>query len=394
MSENRDETTGQFAPAEPPTGREALERDAGYIPYDDGSKKAEPEGDVKELAAELTDRREELSGPESAIKTYSVLDDLPENTSFTPEQMGKLLADARSAEAEAAEQAEIERTRKEVDALRGETPEAEAPKPAETAADQPAEPVQPGDIDPEVAKALENPKIKAALDQHISAAESTRQQYVASIEAATQIAQTAFISQFPEFAGIPEDQRGQALATMQQQDPERFARIAAAVQSSAQLFEAQKAAHEWQHQQKQAEFQKYAKAEDARFETMIKGETPETMRAVEKEIIAAIGEYGGDAAQFFEQFKSSDFLRNATVQRMMVDAAKYRLLSKAKATVLSRPLPPVSRQASPSVMRPGASQPTPSHAAREWADASKHFDRNPSVKNAAALIAAARKGAR
>ncbi|MEY9465826.1 hypothetical protein ABH973_006239 [Bradyrhizobium ottawaense] len=383
MSENRDETTGQFAPAEPPTGREALEREAGYIPYDDGSKTAEPEGSVKELAEQLTERREELSAPESTIKTYSVLDDLPENTSFTPEQMGKILADARAAEADAAEAAEIEQTRKEVDALRGETPE--AAKTTEAATDKPAEPAQPGEIDPEVAKALENPKIKAALDQHIGAAENTRQQYLASIEAATQIAQAAFISQFPEFAGIPEEQRGQALATMQQQDPERFGRIAAAVQNSAQLFEAQKAAQEWQQQQKQAAFQNYAKAEDARFETMIKGETPETMRAVEKEIIAAIGEYGGDAAQFFEQFKSSDFLRNATVQRMMVDAAKYRIVSKAKVAVATRQVPPV--------LRPGASQPTPSHEARDWASASKQFDRNPSVKNAAALIAAARKGA-
>jgi hypothetical protein len=385
MSENRDETTGQFAPAEPPTGREALERAAGFIPFEDGSKTDEPELSAKEAAAELTERREEVAGTaEGDIKTYSALDGLPENTSFTAEQAGKILSDQRMARVDAAEQAAIEQTRKQVDALRGEAPEQpanEAPK-----AEQPAEPAQPGDIDAEVAKALENPKIKAALDQHISAAESTRQQYVASIEAATQIAQVAFISQFPEFASIPEGQRAQALATMQQQDPERFGRIAAAVQNSAQLFEAQKAAHEWQQQQKQAEFQKYAKAEDTRFESMIKDIEPEKMRAIEKEIIEAITEYGGDAAQFFEQFKSSEFLRNATVQRMMVDAARYRQVMNAKAAVAAKPVPPVQR--------PGASQPTPPAAARNLAAISQQFNRNPSLKNAAALVAASRRGNR
>ena len=36
-------------------------------------------------------------------------------------------------------------------------------------------------------------------------------------------------------------------------------------------------------------------------------------------------------------------MRNATFQRMMYDAAKYRLMMKSKDAIAARPLPPVLR---------------------------------------------------
>src|ERR1700738_1921942 len=102
--ENRNEA-GQFAETpEPAFGREGVEREAGYLPY-----KEEPAADSEELTvAEAAEQLAAQSGPESEIRTYSAIDDLPDNVSLTPEQGAKLLSDSWDAEAKTAEQAEAE----------------------------------------------------------------------------------------------------------------------------------------------------------------------------------------------------------------------------------------------------------------------------------------------
>jgi hypothetical protein len=54
MSENRDETTGQFTPSEPLTGRARLEHEAGFRPMPDPQKQsADDDGFSAKEAGEI-----------------------------------------------------------------------------------------------------------------------------------------------------------------------------------------------------------------------------------------------------------------------------------------------------------------------------------------------------
>ena len=46
-------------------------------------------------------------------------------------------------------------------------------------------------------------KLPEAIEQKVGEAEKARQDYRDGLAAATQIAQMSFLSQFPEFAGVP-----------------------------------------------------------------------------------------------------------------------------------------------------------------------------------------------
>jgi hypothetical protein len=381
MTEERNDA-GQFTPStENATGREYLERQAGFIPYKE--PEAEPsdgeEPTLRDVAADLADRRRameaELSGPESEIKTYSPLDGLPENTSFTVDQMAKIVGDERNAREEALEAAEIEKTRKEVDELRGVKPEE-----AEAKTEEPAETTEPGDLDAEIEKALSNPKIKAAIEQHVGEVETARQQAVEAVNVATQFARASFMENFPEIMALPLPQWEGALAAMAQREPERFGKAVNSLNRVVQLQAAQQQAEQHREAEHRQKFAEYHKAENARFAELVKNETPETMRAVEKHIPAMLAEYGADPAQFLEAISSQSAFPRAAAERIMVDAAKYRMIMEAKAPIPTRPVP--------QVQRPGTARSAPPST---FDTALRSHQRNPETGNLAALIGAARR---
>ncbi len=345
--ENRNEA-GQFASAEPAFGLEGVEREAGYTPFKEEKAEDEAGGEltVREAADEVVAQHQGTA--ESDIRRYSPLDDLADNVTLTLEQASKMLSDEHAADTKAAEEAEADRLRAEVDELRGVKPEA-AEKESGAKAAEPPTPAVEGELDPEIEKALNNPKIQAAISQHVGEVEAARQHHVAGLNAATQIAQATFMAQFPEFAHIPAERMGEAVQAMIQQDPARAAQVAAAIQRTSGLFEQQRIAHQQAEQAKARRFTEYAKASDARFEQLAKDVPAETMKQVPTAIIEAIKGYGGDPQAFFEQYKTSEFLRDPIVQRMMVDVAQHRMIRDAKKAVARQDLPPVQR---PGTARP------------------------------------------
>jgi hypothetical protein len=76
---------------------------------------------------------------------------------------------------------------------------------------------------------------------------------------------------------------------------------------------------------------------------MLNGEPQETQRAVLTEIVASAKASGIEPAELNHLFNTEPLMRNATFQRMMYDAGKYRLMMKAKDAALARPVPQVQR---------------------------------------------------
>jgi hypothetical protein len=241
-------------------------------------------------------------------------------------------------------------------------------------------------LDPELEKALQHPQVIQAIEEKIGEAEKTRQNYLDGLTAATQIAQASFLSQFPELAGVAPESLPAALEQMSRQDPQKFARVQAMIATTEQLFAQRQQESRYQAELAKHNFQNYAKSEDARLETMLKGEAKETQAAVSAEIIASAKESGVEPAELFRLFNNEPLMRNAVFQRMMYDAGKYRLMMKAKDAAAAKPVPPVQR---PGVARTAAE--------REHADVrtlSARLASSGNIKDAVALYNARRSSKR
>jgi hypothetical protein len=379
MSESRDENTGQFTSAEPLYGLAGVEQEAGYVHLPEEQKEGSEELTVSEAAERYNNNSRT---PEAQIKTYGAIDHLPDNVALTAEQAHKLVTERKAAEAAQAEEAEADKLRKEVDELRGVKAEEKAEK-ADNTADQGAT-ADHSAVDDEVQKAISHPKVKAALEAHVSRVEGVRQQYSQAVETANDFARMSFAENFPEIANLPAQQWEGALVAMAQQEPERFASAINSLNRVAQLQTARQQQQAQQQQREQAEFHHYAKTEDARFAELVKDEAPAQMRQIEAEIPKMLSDLGVDPLEFLKLGNESKFLRSAAAQKVLVDAAKYRMMQKATKDYMStRAPPPVPR-----VQRPGTATGRSNHAEASLAELSNRLSRSGSVEDAFAFYKA------
>ena len=246
---------------------------------------------------------------------------------------------------------------------------------ADPVSNRPAE-----ELAPEVEKALQHPQIRQAIEEQLGEVERARQEYLGGLSAATQIAQISFLSQFPELAGIAPDQLPAALEQMSQQDPAKFASVQALVATGQQLIAQQHQEGLREAEIAQRNFQNYARSEDAQLETMLKGESRETQRAVALEIAASAKASGIETGELIRLFNSEPLMRNAVFQRMMYDAGKYRLMMKARDAAVAKSVPPVQR--------PGAAQNRAEREHAEMRTLSTRLSNSGDIKDAVALYQA------
>jgi hypothetical protein len=354
---------------------------AGYMPMPDPDEKRDEEA-IGSDSASLREVAERLSGPldEIVVRQYAGPGGMPAaaNEAITLERAGRDYARVVAADKTAAENQTSAELAARVDVLRAEAlakdPDAaesygfglpviaaEETEPGEPTTKKAAGEQNDGDaaarLDPELDKALKHPQVRQAIEEQIGEAEKTRQKYIDGLAAATQIAQVSFLSQFPELAGIAPENLPGALELMSRQDPSKLARVKAIIATTEQLVAQQQHESRRQTEMARENFLSYADTEDARLETMLKSEPPETQRAVLSEIVASAKASGVEKAELIRLFHSEPLMRSAVFQRMMYDAGKYRLMMKAKDAVAAKPLPPV--------LRPGMAR-TP--AEREHAD--------------------------
>ncbi|MBR0756609.1 hypothetical protein JQ604_30905 [Bradyrhizobium jicamae] len=238
------------------------------------------------------------------------------------------------------------------------------------------------ELDPELARALQHPQVRRAIEEEIAAIHEVRQDYADALSAASQVAQASFISQFPELAAVPPESLPGVLEQMSRQEPDKFARVQAAVAATEQLSARQRQEDARRTEIAHQNFLAFAKAEDTRFDGMLKGESPETQHAVMQEIISSAKASGVEPAELRRLFNSEPLMRNAIFQRMMYDAGKYRLMMKAKDAATSRPIPPVQR--------PGAASSRAERASADMKALNARLSSSGNIKDAVALYNARR----
>lgn len=336
---------------------------AGYAQMPDPDRESERQA-IDSDSASLRDAADQLSDqqPKAVVRQYTDAEGKPAaaNEAITltraaRDYAGATAGDRRIAESESSKAlaASIDVLRAEVTASDPDAPEfygfeqpedheareeaIEAPTPAKDHGKGSPE------LDPDIEQLMQHPQVRLALEEKVGEVERARRSYVDGLDAAMQVAQASFVSQFPELAGLAPERLPEALAQIAHQDPAKLLRIQAIVAASEQLRARQNEEMRRTADASRRSFQNYAKAEDARLETLLKEETRDVRQAVAQEIMASAKASGIEPEEMQRLFDSEPLMRNATFQRMMYDAGKYRLMMKAKAAVAARPMPAVQR---------------------------------------------------
>jgi hypothetical protein len=192
-------------------------------------------------------------------------------------------------------------------------------------------------------------------------------------------------AQFPELASNSAQEFEAALNQLSKRDPARYGQARAFADRLAVVQGAQLLQQQQRDTAQRREFSEYAKAEDARFDAMMKGQKPEVVGRVANEVIAYAAELGVPREQLVQLCTTEPIMRNAAFQKMMFDAASYRLLQRARNEVARKVVPPVQR--------PGVAVDTRAALAEgDIRSLSAKFSSNPSIKNAAEVLTAQRRG--
>jgi hypothetical protein len=337
---------------------------AGYAAMPDPGREGERQPIDSDSASlrDVADRRPD-SQPEVIVRQYTNAEGKPAaaNEAVTLARAARDYASATAGDKRVAEAESSEALAARIDALRAEgaanDPEApefygfEQPKDSDGRDEEAAAPADAAqhrgenaaELDPDIEQLMQHPQVRLALEEKVGEVERARRSYAEGLDAAMQIAHASFVSQFPELAGLAPERLPEALAQIAHQDPAKLARIQAIVAGSEQLRARQNEEMRRTADASRRNFQSYAKAEDARLETLLKQETRDVRQAVAQEIMASAKASGIEPEEMQRLFDSEPLMRNATFQRMMYDAGKYRLMMKARDAVTAKPMPPVQR---------------------------------------------------
>lgn len=387
MTEQPRDDAGQFAHAETLTGRVAELEAAGYkempeAPQDAQRTYGEGEDELRAAANELAagriaeepdkvEYREQggagdLIDEKEAVTVERAARDLSayhDNTGRYVDGMASdaladivdaaraetLKADPKTAETYGLDPADVAAKAKAVE----DRANADA-NDAKTTEEQPTEAPPIEGLDPEVQKALKHPQVRQAIEEELGKADVARQQYSNGLNVANQFAQASLVDQIPELGQIPVDQWDAALGLLYQSDPGRVSRAFGVIERVNHLSQAQSAWNQQQAAAQHAQFQQWAKAEDSRFDELTKGQ-PVT-KQVSDALVSYAGELGIDQGTLVNLMQTQPIMRHAAFQKMMVDAARYRMLKDATPKAAPKHAPPVQRPGAKQIRGPAGSE--------------------------------------
>jgi hypothetical protein len=93
----------------------------------------------------------------------------------------------------------------------------------------------------------------------------------------------------------------------------------------------------------QQQLKAWVAQEDQKFSAATAHESPETMRKISEAAVELAGEYGVSKQELAALWNSQPIMRSSAFQRIMADAARYRLAQKEVVNKLDRSTPPVQR---------------------------------------------------
>ena len=332
------------------------------------------------------------------VDTGEKVDD---NEAVTVERAAADLAAYRASKHESAAVSISKHFAAEIDKLRGEVVDPEAPEPTEMpvgadevtteqpkadktdgAADEAIDAMD--GLDPETRKALKIPQVRQALEQQFVEVDQARQQYAGGLQVGQQMMQATVAALAPQLQGMPLEHWPQAIQQLAQVDPVRGQLVADTLSNWGVIQQAQQQAQQQQTYTTPAirgQRQEYSKASDA-----VLGLTFAEKAEMAEELVNYVGELGISREAFTREAATNLALHHPAFQKMAADAIMYRRMVNAPKAVAHRDIPPVQR--------PGTAGPRVSSDQAAVSGLEAKFHRSGSAKDAAAALAARRKAAR
>lgn len=391
-------------------GRESIERGQGFTPMEPAAREIEEAQQEQRTAERIAQQMDLPAAPGTGVNEPLAVqynkpnadgtrsnEKIDERLSVTPERAAEDLADWRRGQEDIQRALHDVEFSQEIDKLRSsEGVQAEAPpEPQPTQAQQPEQQPQYPGVDPEVQKALENPRVLAAINQQRMADLAQGQQAVAAAQQAIQdaagMARAAILVRHPELQGLTNEQWPVAMNMLQQKDPAKFSEIKQEVEAAQTLLQvaAQQQAQQQRVQQQQqlAHAQAWATREDNAFEAEFAKEPPHRQEAIRAEARTMLRDYGLNDQEIAWAWSNDPVMRSRAGQLILRDAAAYRLQQKTAQTI--RPTYTPVR-----VQKPGPAGTIARQGDEDLRGLSNKLTQTGSAKDAAALLAARRARAR
>jgi hypothetical protein len=280
---------------------------------------------------------ENLAAYESQLNSYVEGDDLANLVDVVDQARADLLkADPKAAEEYGLDAKEVAANAKQPEAVQ---PEANVEQPE-----------IPG-VDPEIARAVNNPQVRQFLESNMAQAESARQQYVTSLNTANQLGLSRLNELLPDIAQLPTmEQREAAFRALATTDPQRYLAASAELNRVAHVQAAQAEQHQYQAYQDQQWFAEYKKAEDAKFEsaTNFSAMSNADKAQITDEIKAMFAEAGLSPQEMGRLVQTDRTITSALGQKVLFEAVQYRVMQKAAKAFPTRQAPPVQKPGTPS----------------------------------------------
>jgi len=177
---------------------------------------------------------------------------------------------------------------------------------------------------------------RKSIEAERQKAEQVRQQYEQQLPLVANAIQQAIMTEFPDIKTMDDVQR------MAREDWPRYIQWDAKQKQLQQWQGEANAAQTRQKQEADAKLHQWRESQDKAFEDAV-GSLPEAERAkLAGEAKNALIDYGLTEDQISELWNTS-ILRSSPLQRMMADAARYRLAKANAAKPAAKPVPPVQK---------------------------------------------------
>jgi hypothetical protein len=368
----RDAATGQFTAPEtinPP----ALDSYEPLGAPEDVAIEDVPVPTPEEFAADYLTESEKPEPLELKLFTDSTMtEEMPANISVTPEQAGELLSayegniqtsinEISDADLKAALDTTLAQHSPEELKEYGRDPQEVAKNASEQPIEQPLEQqrpdtavradANPNDENAEIARALDNPKIRQFLESNLAQAEAAKQQYLQAIEGANRAGLQRLETLLSEtnIGKLPTiEARQAAFEDLARTNPHLYVQAQAEMQSiaNAQAFQAQH--QQAQQAEAQRQFATYKSQQDALFDKAV--------GRVSRDDVDAVNTYVSDVLKLSPeeagQLRYNPTATDHRFQIALLDAARYHALKQApKAYPVRARLPN---------QRPGAGERAPS----------------------------------
>jgi hypothetical protein len=403
-------------------GLEGIEQSQGYTPLVHAvpDEPAEPAIDPDSTLARHLQRPELPPPVHRDYFDVQTGEATPDNRTLKVERAASDIASAREQERLEVQRAANEALNRELDdatATLDAIKAAEAPQPVEQEP-PPVDELQPeqqafqpqpeavtSGLDPEIAAAIQSPKVRNLLEQASLQVEQAKVGYQQATEQLAIEAQGVMTALFPELVGLSGQQAQGALAAMQQREPQRFEQfrqLAGRAQQLIGVYQAQQAEQRQQFAQQVAKQQQqhaqwlrlYETAEIRKYEEAIaRDRSPEQIKSLRENVMPYVEKHYGIPEQQMRALYSGEeyadaatFMRSAPFQLMLSDALSYRMSKEAVGRAVSRPIP--------NVQRPGSSGEAQTRTEVALAEAQSKLKPAMSAKEAAAYVIARRAASR